>query len=382
MRTASPGPGNGWRQTNSSSSPSVAPSARTSSLNSARSGSTRANRSRSGSPPTLWWLLIRRRRADHRNALDHVGIERALRQEVEAADARRHALEHVDERRADDLPLAFRVRHPGQAADEVPGCVLDHQRQLHPVLETPADLVRLVQAQQAVVDEDARQPAADGAVQEQRRHRRVDPAAQPAYHPPLLADLAAYAADGLVREGGHRPVSAAAADVAGEVPQDVRAAVRMRHLGMEQEAVQPPRRVLHRRDGGVGARRRHLEAPRARRQRGRRGWPRRSARRPRPAAAGWTRAAPPPRGRTRAPGRDRPGRRARASSPACRSRCRAPARRRRIPPRRSAARGHRARSTVHRRAPGPPAAACGSRPARYRTAGSPCTRKARGAAAQ
>ena len=58
MRTASPGPGNGWRQIRSSSMPSARPSCRTSSLKSCRSGSTRANRIRSGRPPTLWWLLI------------------------------------------------------------------------------------------------------------------------------------------------------------------------------------------------------------------------------------------------------------------------------------------------------------------------------------
>ena len=53
-----PGPGNGWRTTNSSSSPSLRPTARTSSLNSSRSGSTSFIRMRSGRPPTLWWLLI------------------------------------------------------------------------------------------------------------------------------------------------------------------------------------------------------------------------------------------------------------------------------------------------------------------------------------
>ena len=57
-RTASPGPGKGCRHTNSSSSPSVVPTARTSSLNNSRNGSTKANFMRSGSPPTLWWLLM------------------------------------------------------------------------------------------------------------------------------------------------------------------------------------------------------------------------------------------------------------------------------------------------------------------------------------
>ena len=38
--------------------PRSRPTARTSSLNSSRSGSTSVKRMRSGRPPTLWWLLI------------------------------------------------------------------------------------------------------------------------------------------------------------------------------------------------------------------------------------------------------------------------------------------------------------------------------------
>ena len=58
MRIARPGPGNGWRATISSGRPSSRPTARTSSLNSSRSGSTSLNLRSSGSPPTLWWLLM------------------------------------------------------------------------------------------------------------------------------------------------------------------------------------------------------------------------------------------------------------------------------------------------------------------------------------
>ena len=54
IRTASPGPGNGCRLTSSSGIPSAVPSARTSSLNSIRSGSISSLKSIcSGSPPTL-----------------------------------------------------------------------------------------------------------------------------------------------------------------------------------------------------------------------------------------------------------------------------------------------------------------------------------------
>ena len=55
---AKPGPGKGWRATISSGRPSSRPTARTSSLNSSRSGSTSLNFRSSGRPPTLWWLLM------------------------------------------------------------------------------------------------------------------------------------------------------------------------------------------------------------------------------------------------------------------------------------------------------------------------------------
>ena len=55
---ANPGPGNGWRATISSGNPSSRPTARTSSLNNSRSGSTSLNFRSAGRPPTLWWLLM------------------------------------------------------------------------------------------------------------------------------------------------------------------------------------------------------------------------------------------------------------------------------------------------------------------------------------
>ena len=51
-----------------------------------------------------------RRAAGERHALDHVGIERALRQEFGAADLLRLGLEHVDEQPADGLALVLRDR--------------------------------------------------------------------------------------------------------------------------------------------------------------------------------------------------------------------------------------------------------------------------------
>ena len=51
-----------------------------------------------------------RRAAGERDALDHVGIERALREKLRAADLLRLRVEHVDEQTADGLALLLRGR--------------------------------------------------------------------------------------------------------------------------------------------------------------------------------------------------------------------------------------------------------------------------------
>mmetsp|Transcript_2865 Transcript_2865/g.8722 ORF Transcript_2865/g.8722 Transcript_2865/m.8722 type:complete len:283 (+) Transcript_2865:231-1079(+) len=55
---ASPGPGNGWRQTDSGGTPSCRPIERTSSLNSSRRGSISSSFITSLMPPTLWCVLM------------------------------------------------------------------------------------------------------------------------------------------------------------------------------------------------------------------------------------------------------------------------------------------------------------------------------------
>ena len=152
----------------------------------------------------------------------------------------RFFFEDVDERRADDLALALGVGHAGQAVEEQPDGVDEHERQLQP-LEPPPNLLRFVEPHDAVVDEDARQPVADGAMDEERGDGRVHAAAQAA-HDAARAHLLADARDRLFDERRHRPVAGAAADVVGEVAQDVETAIGVRDLGMEEQRVEPLRR--------------------------------------------------------------------------------------------------------------------------------------------
>ena len=67
------------------------------------------------------------------------------------------------------------------------------------------DLLGLALAQQAVVDEDAREPVAEGPVAEDGGDRRVDPARQAADGVVVRADARAHLRDGLLGERARRP---------------------------------------------------------------------------------------------------------------------------------------------------------------------------------
>ena len=59
-----------------------------------------------------------RRAAGERHAFDHVGIERALRQKIGAADFLGLGVEHIDEQPADGLALDFGIADAGELAEE------------------------------------------------------------------------------------------------------------------------------------------------------------------------------------------------------------------------------------------------------------------------
>ena len=111
------------------------------------------------------------RRAMDRCGFDHIRVERPLRQKIEAAKLVGARLEHVDEGRADDLPLLLGIGHAGEPLEERARRIDEVERQLHLLAEALDDLVRLVVAQQPVVHEDARQPIADRAMNEHRGDR-------------------------------------------------------------------------------------------------------------------------------------------------------------------------------------------------------------------
>ena len=144
---------------------------RTSSLNRSRSGSTSSRSMSSGSPPTLWWLLILA--AVPRAALDHVGVQRPLDEEPRAPVLARDLLEHADELLADRLALVLGVGDarraargtgpPPSRARAAPGSA--GRTSPRPARARPRAAARCRRTRRSAV--------ADRLVHEQRRHRRV-----------------------------------------------------------------------------------------------------------------------------------------------------------------------------------------------------------------
>ena len=96
-----------------------------------------------------------------RARLDHVGVDRALHEQVDAADAPRLLLEAADELLPDDGALLLRIADPIEATEEALRRVDLHQTQ--PRTEGRDDLLGFVRAQEPGVDEDAREPVTDRA---------------------------------------------------------------------------------------------------------------------------------------------------------------------------------------------------------------------------
>ena len=199
--------------------------------------------------------LDRRRRRPVAAGLDHVGVERALDEEAGVVELRRLLLEDADELLADDLALALGLVDAGEPGEEALGGVDVDQAVAEALAEGRDDLLGLVLAHQAVVDEHAGELVADRPVDEQRRGRRVDAAGEP-------ADDARRRRPG---RGSARPArrsprpatsALAAGDLAQEALEDLGAVGRVDDLGVELDPVEAAlRRSRRRRPASRGSRR-------------------------------------------------------------------------------------------------------------------------------
>src|SRR6266513_1020402 len=103
--------------------------------------------------------------------LDDVRIDRALGKPARVLDFLRLLLKDIHEQLADDLALFLRIGDAAQRGEEPRRGVDVHQLHVPVLGKGPLHLRRLVQAQQAVVDEHASELPADGAVDQRRRDR-------------------------------------------------------------------------------------------------------------------------------------------------------------------------------------------------------------------
>src|SRR5690606_7288393 len=102
------------------------------------------------------------------------------------------------------------VGDAGQFAHELVGGVNVDDLHAEVIAKGAHDLLGFVQAQQAVVDENAGQLVADGLVDERSGHRGINPAGKP-QNDFVVADLGADGGDGFFDVVGHVPVAGAAA---------------------------------------------------------------------------------------------------------------------------------------------------------------------------
>ena len=169
-------------------------------------------------------------------------------------------LEDADELLADPVPLLLRLGDALEPREEALLRLDVHERDLEVAAERLDHLLGLVRAHEAVVDEDAGELVADRLVDEQRGDGRVDAAGERADHA-LRADLGADPLDLLLDHRRRRPGRRRIGDAVEEVLQHVLPVRRVHDLGVELDAVEPPRRILERRDRASTAERPVTVAP-------------------------------------------------------------------------------------------------------------------------
>ncbi|CRM87606.1 hypothetical protein [Pseudomonas sp. 22 E 5] len=168
--------------------------------------------------------------------LDHVRVDGALGEVLDVVQFVGLGIEHVDEGAADDLALFLWVAFARQVVEElVLGVGADHF-DAHVLSEHGHHLLAFVQAQQAVVDEHARQLVADGFVQQRGNHGGVNAAGQAEQHV-VGADLGTHVGDGVFSDFRRGPQGFALADVEDEARQDAPALLGVSHLRVELHAV-------------------------------------------------------------------------------------------------------------------------------------------------
>src|SRR4030095_9380218 len=190
----------------------------------------------------------RRRGAEHRHRLDDVVVEGPLGEKFFLAEPTRFILENFDKLIADALAFDLGIFDPFQFVEEFFAGIDVAKARAEPFDKQSTNLFRLALAQQSIIHENTDEPFFDRAIDQRRRYRGIDAAAERAKHAPA-AYLSANFLHRSVDEMLHRPVGSAAADAKYEIIQNVASSRCMRHLGMELHTEETPGRVGKSRDG-------------------------------------------------------------------------------------------------------------------------------------
>ena len=141
---------------------------------------------------------------------NHVGVDRALDEEVDFADLLGFGLEDADKLFADDLALCLGLRDAGELCEEAVFGVYADEVDI-PLGECRFNLIALVLAHQTVVDKYARELIADCLCHERGGNGRVH-AARERKQCLAGADLFTDRSDGILPVVCHGPVAGCLAD--------------------------------------------------------------------------------------------------------------------------------------------------------------------------
>ena len=167
-------------------------------------------------------------------ALDAVGVDGALGKPFGVGDFLGFGVEHVDEAGADDLALALGFSDAFQFTEELLAGIHADDVEAETLI-VAHHVLELVFAEQAVIDEDASEVFADGAVEQYGAHGGIHAAGE-AEDDAVVADLLFQFGHGGVHEGGGAPGLVATADAHHEVLEQLGALGGVEHFGVELHA--------------------------------------------------------------------------------------------------------------------------------------------------
>src|SRR5579875_2265602 len=173
-------------------------------------------------------------------ALDHVGVERALDEEIDGGVCGQLLglfFKDADELFADDLAFLFGIADAFQASQKAFASIDRAQRNVQGLVEGLNHLLTFACAHTAIIDKNTRELVAHRSMDQQCGYGRID-AARKRADEPFGANLLANRSYGLVDDRGRGPGGRAAADGVEKIANDLFALGRVRDFGMELQANQ------------------------------------------------------------------------------------------------------------------------------------------------